>query len=375
MTQMSEVKVIEQDGKPAVEIFDKPNQEQPELTAESLKDAGLSEKEIELAKQNEFISQPKKDDKKDDKKENKTDDTGKKEVQRKEEIKQAAEKELSDEEEHELVSGFNKNERGLYFRQKEERKKRQAAEMERDFVKTKVKALEDELQSLKQNKAAPEPEPEAEEEIDLFEGKEDTDFMTVAEVKAYEKRKAEAAQKRAEAEKKRAEAQANAERSKLLEIDKKYTSLEDGARQRYEDFDAVMKLSKEILKDPKAVFGDDKKKLAKAISLGRALIAEFNNLDNVDPDYNATDLSYELGQLHPKYKSEEVLEGEEENLSDEKMSRLLKNSEKRKSSASVTGARRIVSTDDITLADVAKMTQEEYSKLPKDVRERLLRGK
>ena len=361
--EQSEVRVVESEGNVSLEITERPEVKVDEVTESSLLEQGLDPREVELAKKNNIIPEPKKEEKKT---ETKKESESKVEPEKKDEIKKEANKELSDEEEHELLNQYSKNEKGLYWQAKNERKKRQNAELERDFLKTKVKAFESQQSNNVSRETIDDKEPEIEDPLANLK---DDDVITVSDIKKYEAKKAELEAKRLEKDNaKKAE-----ERKKLVDIDNKFVELESGARERYDDFDDVMKLSTEILADPRKVFGDNKRMINKAIALGKAIYAEFGDINNVNPEFNATDLSYELGQLHPKYKSKSEQSNDGESMSESKMNKIVENSNKRISSASLAGGKRMKGADEISLDDVSRMSQADYNKLPANVRERLLK--
>lgn len=362
-TEVTDVKI--EDGKVSLEVIDTPVEKSSEITEESPEIGDLNAQEIEMAKKHDLIK-PKE---KSDDKEGKESKEGAEKEEKGEEIKKEASKEMTDAEEHDLLSNYNKNERGLYWGAKNERKRRQAAELERDFIKTKTAALEDKVALLEGKKPVEDQAEEGQEE-DIFGEIKDDDVLTGADLKRLKAREREIEAKKAEI----AKLKQDEHNKKALEFDAKLVSLENNARVKHTDFDETIELAQEILKDPKKVFGDDKQMIGKATALVKAFYAEMNSsVNDADPDYNVTDITYELGKLHPKSKeNNELSEGSEE-LGEKKVGRILSNASKRISSASLTGGRRIMSADSLTMQDVANMSLEKYSKLPKDVRERFLR--
>lgn len=251
------------------------------------------------------------------------------------EEKPAIEEDITPEKEEALVRDFNANEKKLYWERKKERIKRQEAQREKELTAIQLSAAKREIELLKNSQPksvedSEEQEPEVNED--------DERIMTVGEFKRMQKAKAE------EAEKTNAQAQAIIKRVEVQEVE---------AKAKYADYDDVTLLAAEMIKTNPAY---------------RRVLAEAAN----DPNENVAEVAYNIGRLHPKYgKTVEPVKKTETKQID----RAIKNSEKRVTSASVSGGggKSAVSEADLSVEDVAKMSPVEYGKLSKDTRDRILR--
>lgn len=253
---------------------------------------------------------------------------------------------ITADDEKKVLKKLDKVAQAYYWEKKSERRKRQQAEIDRDFTKTKLKAAEEELAKLRKPK---------DEIDDIF--KDETKTETP---------------KPAEPDPEEVKANAGMLAAKLDELDIK-------ARQEYKDYDDVINLAIDLSNRGMELFKDNPKQLArarKAFNDWQSLAA--NALNSNDP-YTAADAAYELGKMHPDYgkQAAEHDAGEEagtKKADSEKVERAIRNAEKGKTSAAFTGgSKRTVSFDDLTAADAARMTDEQYAKLPREVRERILR--
>lgn len=272
-------------------------------------------------------------------KEEKPDETVEETVEGKD-PKDAADEDLDPEEEQELVSNYNDNEKSLYWKAKKERLKRQNAQSENEHTKIKLAAAQREIDLLK--KSVKKTEGEGEEENVEDEGDDDARVMTVGEFKKMlaKQKEGQAAQN--------AEAQATIVRLEQQEVEFKAD---------HPDFDEVMDLAKEMM---------DKKPSFRQMLLTAG----------ADPKENAAEIAYSIGQLNPKYKKGGS--GPVEKIAPDakiKVDKAIKNSEKRPSSAAVAGGgtKRMVSEDDLTVEDAANLSQDAYRNLSKKTRDRLLK--
>lgn len=250
------------------------------------------------------------------------------------EEKTADEEDLAPEKEEALVKDFNANEKKLYWERKKERLKRQEAQREKELTAIQLAAAKRELELLKTGQ--PKSVEESKEETQFDE--DDERIMTVGEFKRMQKAKAE------EAEKTNAQAQAIIKRVEVQEVE---------AKAKYADYDDVTLLAAEMIKTNKAY---------------ARVLAEAAN----DPNENVAEVAYNIGRLHPKYgKTAEPVKKAETKQID----RAIKNSEKRTTSASVSGGggKSSVAEGDLTVEDVANMSAIQYGKLSKETRDRILR--
>lgn len=349
--------------------------EAPKPTDADLKDAGFHPEEIAAAERHGMIAKPA------EKKEitkpvEEVKPEQAKEPEKKEEPKPKPATKADDEGLPEEYKTWNKNEQGLYWARKKEKSKRQYAEAERDHAMIRIKALEKELEAAR---VKPEAKKADKDPLDdLLEGedkpKENEKYLTEADLERREKEKAE----KAETETAEKTARAAAFRAKLDEFD-------TDARERFEDYDHVADLAREIIQnhaDLTVVFKEDDVKAEAAFARAQRVMASISNALNLkDGEKTPAELVYELGKLHPSYKpdsaaSPERLVGKEkaeEPQDPEKVKRMMENAQRR-SSASVGGGggRRPVSFEEMTAADLAKLPIDKFIKVPAHVRERIL---
>lgn len=257
-------------------------------------------------------------------------------VEGKADVKTETEEELSPEKENEIVRDFNANEKKLYWERKKERVKRQEAQREKELTAIQLAAAKREIELLKtgQPKSVEDSQEAKEQEVD----EDDERIMTVGEFKRMQKSKAD------EAEKVNAQAQSIIKRVEVQEVE---------AKAKYADYDEVTKLAAEMIKTNK--------------SYARVLAQAAN-----DPDENVAEVAYNIGRLHPNYGKTAKAEPKAET---KQIDRAIKNSEKRTTSASVSGGggKSSVAEGDLTVEDVANMSAIQYGKLSKETRDRILR--
>lgn len=295
----------------------------------------ISEQEIQMGKDLGMFESEVKESKPEEKPEVKDDDATVQSDHAPVEEKHTDEEELAPEKEEALVKDFNANEKKLYWERKKERIKRQEAQREKELTAIQLAAAKRELELLKTGQLkSVEESKEEEQQFD----EDDERIMTVGEFKRMQKAKAE------EAEKTNAQAQAIIKRVEVQEVE---------AKAKYADYDDVTLLAAEMIKTNKAY---------------ARVLAEAAN----DPNENVAEVAYNIGRLHPKYgKTVEPLKKAETKQID----RAIKNSEKRVTSASVSGGggKSSVSEADLSVEDVANMSAAQYGKLSKETRDRILR--
>ena len=358
-----------------IELPEEKVEDEP-LTEAEMKELGLNKDEIESAKKFHMakeIESKKKEEKKSDEKVQET---------KGEEIKKEAGKDLSDEEEHTLLTKYNANEKALYWKAKNERKKRQDVENERDHEVIKRKAAEREIENLK--KGVPEEKKTEEEEAEL----KDDDLLTVKEFKRMqEKEKRQKAELEADKQK---IAQENA-----VKIHEKLNYYGEKAKKEYENFDETVELATELMNNVDTIFSDKRKKneedgeyeqrRSKNIKMRAKVrnavqnwyLAVANCLNSNDDSYTPADIAVEIGMMHPKYGKKDEDDGEEnvDAKDDKKTERAIENAGRRTSSAAVGGSvsKRVISADELTLEQAARLTPEQFRRLPKEAIERLKR--
>lgn len=335
-----------------VEVNEAQEAAQPQKVSEAeAKEMGLSEAEVKLGIEQGDIA--KTEDKSDDK-ESKKADTGDKDADKSNDEgkedrsedgagkdKQAQETDEDDdpEKEQETVKDFSPNEKALYFKQKKEKQKRQAAERAKDLYRVQLEAAKREAELLKQQG-----QPKAEDNTPKDSEEDDEKIVTVGDLKKQEQAKEE--------QRKKAEAQAK-------EINARLNLQEAEAKSKYDDFDAVCDLAKEVMHADK--YGVYAHKMA--------IIA-------ADPNGNVAEYVYEIGKANPKYRElSKDKQPAKQGSDNKKVEKIVANASKRTSSASMGGGSgtRSVSEADLTVEDTSNMTQGQWDKLSPATRERLLR--
>lgn len=237
--------------------------------------------------------------------------------------------------------------RGIYFRMKNERALRQ--KLEDQLAKERAIRAEYEeklngLVSAKSNVA------EASTESD------EDKPLTIRALRELEAKNAEEAERRAREVNSRAVAVSEAQRAQ-----------EEYAREIFPDFDETVTRAKDVIQNIEKITEPWKK--AKAKKLFQELVATAAEADNIGIDeYNAAMIAYEIGKLHQDYgkKSDEQTNGNalrpepkaNGGLTPDKMKRMEENSQRRASSASLSGGngRRLVLPDEVSLEDLNRMT-------------------
>lgn len=258
--------------------------------------------------------------------------------------------------------------RGIYFRMKNERTARQRLEAELAKERAAREALEAKLTAPQAAKA--------EGDGDQTEDPEDRP-LTIRAVRELQAQDAKEAERRAQAVNARASAVAEAQQAQ-----------EEYAREMNPDFDETVTRAKEVIKNLDAI--PEPWKRAKAVKLFRDLQEAAANADRLGlDDYNGAIIAYEIGQLHPLHgkKADEQTNGTalrpeakaNGGLTPDKMKRIEENTLRRASSASVAGGggRRAVSPDDVSLADLNRMTASQrlsFREKHPDQYAKLLRG-
>lgn len=341
-----------------VEIAEKevvaPPETAPVPTRDDLKAQGWSAKEMDAAEKRGMIQKP--DEKKEEKKpdapaapETKAPAPEKKE-EKKENFLDAMDRELTPEQEKVFLDAFGPGTkpRAFYFRAKNERQARQAAQAALEKAQARIRELE--------IVDPPKPEIDANgNEIDP-----DDKPLTLRAIKELQKKEAEqaAAQEREISER----------AQRVVEAQK---TQEEFAKSVYPDFDDTARLAAEVIKDLD-VLVPEKWKQAKALRLIRDLQISAAQADQIGVDeYNAAMIAYELGSMHPRYgkRAEEKENGKPERpegkanggLTAEQMKRMEENAQRRPSSASIPGGggKRTISVDDVTAEVLVKMSAQE----------------
>lgn len=350
-----------------VEIVDQPAAKEEKIIISDEVKSGLSEGELEMLKESGLEStegEEGSDDKGKKKEEEGTSDDDKVNFE-------AIEKD------EKLLKNFNKNEQGLYWRWKHDKKERQSAQSERDHALIKEKAVRQALDKANEDGTLSKGKLEKIEK--LLTGPEDgITIEAIQEIlKAQAEKKTDDKNKpltKADLEEMSKEQQEKQQQFQAQENFKnqRLTDLESYGKENYENVDDIIEAAKEVF--------DGKAELPKVVDY-KDLATKF--VKNVhDKNMSVDELAeFVLGvaKLNPNYgKKKEGSQGNEKEgkkFTGKEIDRVIKNAGKGASSASVTSggaSRRVVSYDDLTLDDASKLTTEQWAKVPKEVKQRLL---
>ncbi|MCP3684359.1 MAG: hypothetical protein GY861_16905 [bacterium] len=334
----------DQEKKDQVVIDDTPEVEEQEFDIE-----GLSDQEVNMAKDHGLYKEPEEqveekqeeeqeDGEHDEQSEPKTDeDSDKEEKTEEEEIDTDPSNfekmdEVFEKNESKFHEKFTSNAKALYFKNKVEKKKRQEAQKERDELREKLDTLKD--SSLSQKK------------IDKITKllREDTDNLTIEALNGIINEQVEVKE------------EPTVDTGNLQQkVAAKVTFAEKMGRSQYEDFDDLVKLAGEVF--------NTKTRYQKQFDL---MLTD----DNID-ELEIVDFVVDIAKLNKNYGKKEI-----NPTVKKKVDRVLNNSKKKVSSASVSGAggRRVVSEDELTCADAHKLPLAQWSKLKDSTRQRILQG-
>lgn len=376
-----------------IEVLDKPEApavvEKPTLA--EVAEAGLAPAEIAMAQKLEIIQPDKKDDPKPEKKEDPKPEAKKPEQEALlEEMREAFD---DPDKEKALIPTLNKREQGLFWRMKKDNHTRRAAEAEKDQVlmklkvqEEKAKKLEEELEAAKA-KAKEKPKGEKPEpKLDVFgnpvvedvpDEDDDNKPLTRKDLKDLQKANEEQRKKENQDEEEK-----KAEAARLLNV---LNAQEAEAKTRYDDFDQTVDFTNKLIAAAAGKNLDelipDKRDQSKAIKLMKDFFIATRNADKfADGDYNAADIAHELGQMHPDYGNKPSGDGKNSNknggLNPDKANKVIENASRRGPSAALPsgGGKRFVPYEEMTIDQLAELPQEDFAKVPRAVRDKLLRS-
>jgi len=241
-----------------------------------------------------------------------------------------------------LIQKYNKNEKALYWKWKTDKNKRQEAQKELALIKEKysvdsVKAslLEKKLEKI--NKMLTE----------------DVDNLTIEGLKA-------ALSEKEVIENKIEEIKPNVDVVKQKVANKAQLAEKIG-ESTYENFQAIAELAKEVIDADKS-------------GTYQSLIDKSFVDENID-EITLLERIVSIAKLSDKYSEISKTQKKEE-VKDEKVNRVLNNSKKKISSASITssGGRRTIGENELTCEQAAKLPLSEYSKLSETTRKRIKMG-
>lgn len=272
--------------------------------------------------------------------------------------------------------GAGTPQRAMYFRMKNERQARQAAEKRAEELENRIKALETakpavETQELDElgNPIDPEDKP-----------------LTIKQLRELQKKESEEIERKNKENQQRAATVSEAQQTQ-----------EDYMRSVHEDFDDAVKLTTDLVKNLDSLVKDEWQK-EEVIDLVRKLQVAAAQADKIDLDRNhAARIAYRIAKFHPHYgqkaDTKPVPNGDSADkdgkspnpkkanggLTPEQMKRIEENTNRRASSASVQGGggSRSISADDVDAATLDKMPYSDRQKFKQkhpDLYAKLLRG-
>lgn len=340
-------------------IIEEPSQAKEEKAAE-FDLTGFTPEEIEIARKHKLIPEKGKEDgEHQELSESPAEKDGEQQAEQKagkqEKIDPATFEEMEAEEKADLESfhtKYSRNAKGLYNRYKKERLARQEnaekveqLKAQQDLKDLKVKAVHNKLAKIS-GLLQGDPDQITVEAIQAIigsveapaEAAEDDKPVTRAELK----RLAE------EADKKRA-----AEAESSIRRNSRIVAVEVAGKNKYKDFTALVERANKIVQDDKHGH------------FSTMLNAAIDNENATEEDI--ADLVVKIANLAPATPSGKA----------EEVERIVKNANKQKTSAAITGGsggRRAVSFEDLTVEDAVKLSPEQWRKVPPEHRRRLLGG-
>jgi hypothetical protein len=297
--------------------------EEPEIVVE-----GLSEKEVEMGRSSGVI--PKEvEEKKDEHKEQPV-------VEAKEDAKASFEEVEKDER---LLERYSKPEKGLYMKWKIDKHKRQEAQKEKDELQAKLDlgqvktmAYSNKLNKLKEM---------------LKKGDELTADQLLNIIDEGKEEKSEEAEPRAPADVLKEKIATKAQFAEKI------------GETKYDNFKEIANLAKEVITND-------------TTGTYQELIDKSFTDDKVDENM-LVERVVNIARLSPKFSElTKTVEPEKK----EEANRVLKNAQKKVSSAALpsSGGKRVVSEDELTVADAARLNTEQWGKLSDKTRKRILMG-
>jgi hypothetical protein len=252
-------------------------------------------------------------------------------------------------------TGWTKREQAYYWRMRREQKRASQAEADRDAAR---------FELIKAKKEKPSEEPKAEEE-DPLKGKEEGDFLTVAE-----------ARKILAKIQKKEEPKGGGSFMELPFVQSFIKICDEKAATEKPDYEEVMELTEEIINTNPAY----QKQVAESLIKGENPALKMYELIQADPEYakllpaaqtrvQARKAKKSDKKEEPKAKTAEELKKEADAAEAEK--KLKENADKPKTSGHAEGKDKIEGSD-YTLEQITAMSDREFSKLPKKVREKYL---
>lgn len=299
---------------------------------------GFDEEEISLAEKHGFIKgkEVKKDEHKEQSESSSEINSGKETKKEEEKVEDKPSFEKVEEDEK-LIESYNKNEKGLYFKWKADKHKRQEAQKEVEGLRKKINEVGDSVVSVKK--------------IDkIKELLKTPDSLTIELLQ-------EVLDEKIEPEKKESEPNNSEIIQKKVSVKAQFAEKIGNAK--YENFDAISNLAKEV------ILSDSSKTYQKLID-DSFLNEDVDENMLVERVVNIARMSPKFNEVYNRVKPEDK----------EKANRVIENSKKKTSSASISGAsgKRIISESELTVEQATKLSTQQWNKLKPTTRERILKG-
>lgn len=294
---------------------------------------GLTDNEVDLAKQHGFIKEEK-DGEHEEQPKSKTEVEDKKEEVEESDEKPSFEDVDKDEK---LIDNYNKNEKALYWKWKTDKHKRQEAQKEVEDLRNKFnEAVKSGASGKKLEK--------------IKELLNNPDSLTIELLQSVIDEKAEPEKKESEEDNTQAINQRIAIKAQFAE--KIGTA-------KYDNFKEISDLAKEVI-------------AADTSNTYQKLIDESFLNDDVDENM-LVERVVSIARMSPKFNE---ITNQVRPEDKEKANRIIENSKKKQSSASLSGAsgKRIISESELTFDQATKLSTEQWNKLKPTTRERILKS-
>lgn len=287
------------------------------------------------------------------KKQQEADDAAK-QAERKKLIEAEAEKPID----QAKIEDYSPSERALFFELKKERRKRQDAQAEADTLKFQ-RAKEEERKRIEREKA------ELEEEEDPFDGKDEDDILTVADVKkliARNKAKASKPAEKLEDIPDEVQKRANLMQERLWLYE---------AKDEHPDVGEITAYADDLLRGDKEAEAE----VADVVRRGGNAVLAIYNLIKTHPNFPEIEAKIKAkagkpAEAAPAKKEEKPSAEETAKTNKERAERIEKNKEKPKTTGAGGGSAAV--TGEYTIQELLDMPEKEFARLPKDKRDRIL---
>ena len=268
---------------------------------------------------------------------------------------------------------YSKEERGMYGKYKVERNSRQEAQREYELSTVREKALKKELESLRSNHDIS--DAKLKKVNELLTGPQDN--ITIEAIQAILAQSAQADDSDDRpltkkdlnelSEKQKQEQREFEEKQKF--VVGRINSAESIGKSKYDNFDDAINMAQEVI-NGKIELPD----MLTADEIAKKLNERIANKE-LDPE-KVADFVVSIAKLNPNFgkKQTNPASQAQRKETDENIDRIIKNASKATSSAAVNGGngRRMVSLENLTVDDAAKLTPKQWGDLPANVRKRIL---